>query len=217
MGRQQAVAGDHRLLGDGRPSGQAEAAGQLALVHLGALGQPRLLGVLGDDAVERLDVLQRPTHQHRVVHAVAVVAEDPHPGGRVGHRAELGELLAGQPDGDGADRVDVAVAALAAEPPDLLDDAGGVGDRVGVGHRVHGGEAAHRRRLGAGEHGLGVLAARLAQVGVEVDQTGQGDQARGVDGLEVALLVPVAVERDPAVLEQDVAGSPPRIEAPLIR
>ena len=38
---------------------------QLALVHLGALGEPRLLGVLGDDAVERLDVLQRPAHQHR--------------------------------------------------------------------------------------------------------------------------------------------------------
>ena len=36
-------------------------------------------------------------------------------------------------------------AGLAAEPPDLLDDRGGVGDRVGVGHRDHGGEAAERR------------------------------------------------------------------------
>ena len=73
---------------------QPEPAGELALVHLGALGEPRLLGVLGDDAVERLDVLQRAAHQHRVGHALAVVGEHPHPGGGVGHRAELGELLA---------------------------------------------------------------------------------------------------------------------------
>ena len=130
VGGEQAVAGDDRLLGDGRPAGQAEPAGELALVHLGVLGEPRLLGVLGDDAVERLDVLQRPAHQHRVADALAVVGEDPHPGGGVGHRAELGEPLAGQPDGDRADRVDVAVAGLAAQPPDLLDDAGGVGDRA---------------------------------------------------------------------------------------
>ena len=91
---QQHVAGDDRLLGDRRPAAQAEHAGPLALVHLRVLGQPRLLRVLGDDAVERLDVLQRPAHQHRVRDAVPVVAEDPHPGGRVGHGAELGELLA---------------------------------------------------------------------------------------------------------------------------
>ena len=129
----------------GQPA-QAEHAGQLALVHLRALGQPRLLRVLGDDAVEGLDVLQRPAHQHRVGHAPAVVGEHPHPGRRVGHRAELGQPLPGQPDGDRADRPHVAVARLPAEPPDLLDHAGGVGDRVGVGHRVHGGEAAERRR-----------------------------------------------------------------------
>jgi hypothetical protein len=61
---EQHVAGDDRLLGDGRPAGQAEPGADLALVHLGALGEPRLLGVLGDDAVERLHVLQRAAHQH---------------------------------------------------------------------------------------------------------------------------------------------------------
>ena len=158
-----------------------EPAGDLALVHLRALGEPRLLGVLGDDAVEGLDVLQGAAHQQRVGDALAVVGEDPHPRGGVGHRAELGQLLAAQADGDRADRVDVAVAGLAAEAPDLLDDAGGVGDRVGVGHRVHGGEAAERGGPGAGLDGLGVLAAGLAQVGVQVDQAGQRDQPVGVD------------------------------------
>ena len=121
-------------------------AGQLALVHLRALGEPRLLRVLGDDAVERLDVLQRPAHQHGVGDALAVVGEHPDPGGGVGHRAELGEPLARQPDRDRADRVRRRTQpASPAEPPDLLDDAGGVRDRVGVGHRVHRGEAAERR------------------------------------------------------------------------
>ena len=175
---EQHVAGDDRLLGDGGPAGQAELGGDDALVHLGALGEPGLLGVLGDDAVERLHVLQRAAHDHRVVDALAVVGEDPHPGGGVVHGAQLGELLALQADGDGADRLHVAVAGLPAEPPDLLDDAGGVGDREGVGHGVHGGVAAAGGGPGAGEHGLGVLAAGLAQVGVQVDEAGQQDPAR---------------------------------------
>ena len=81
------------------------------------------------------------------------------------------------------DRDDVDQAGLLPEPPDLLDDAGGVGDRVGVGHRVHGGEPAERGGPAAGLDGLGVLAAGLAQVGVQVDQAGQRDQPGGVDHL----------------------------------
>ena len=145
---QQDVAGDDRLLGDRRPAGQAQDPGQLALVHLRALGQPGLLRVLRDHAVEGLHVLQRAPHQVRVGDALAVVGEDPHPGGGVGHRAELGQPLAGQAHGDRADREDVAVPGLAAQAPDLLDHTGGVGDRVGVGHGVHGGEAAERQRPG---------------------------------------------------------------------
>ncbi len=192
--------------------------GELALVHLGVLGQPRLLGVLGDDAVERLDVLQRPAHQHRVGDALAVVGEDPHPGGRVGHRAELGEPLAAEADGDRADREDVAVPGLAAEPPDLLDDAGGVGDRVGVGHRVHGGEAAERGGARAGLDGLGVLAARLAQVGVQVDQAGQRDEPGGVDDLGVVRASsPVPIAAITPSREQQVGRLAAEDRAPLIR
>ena len=178
----------------------------VALVHLRADGEPRLLGVLGDDAVERLHVLQRPAHQRRVADAVPVVGEDPHAGGGVGHRAELGQPLALQPDGDRADRDDVDQPGLLAEPPDLLDDAGGVGDRVGVGHRVHGGEPAQRRGAAAGLDGLGVLAAGLAQVGVQVDQAGQRDQPGGVDhlGARHGQGSPIAAIR-PSLM-QDVGG-----------
>ena len=79
------------------------------------------------------------------------------------------------------DRAHVDEAGHLAQAPDLLDDAGGVGDGVGVGHGVHAGEAAERGRLRARQHGLGVLAAGLAQVGVQVDEAGQGHQAVGVD------------------------------------
>ena len=204
VGGKQAVAGDDRLLGDGRPPGQPEAAGELALVHLGALGQARLLGVLGDDAVERLDVLQRASHQDRVADALAVVGEDPHPGGGVCHRAQLGELLALEADGDGADGVDVAVAGLPAQPPDLLDDARGVGDRLGVGHRVDGGEAAHRGGLGAGLDGLGVLATGLAQVGVQVDEAGEGHETGAVDDLGLGGVEVGADRLHEAAVEQQV-------------
>ena len=53
--------------------------------------------------------------------------------------------------------------------------------RVGVGHRNHGTEAAQRSGPAAGLHGLGLLAAGLAEVGVQVDQTGRHDAAAGVE------------------------------------
>ncbi len=91
---QQHVAGDDRLLGDRGPAGEAELGRDGSLVHLGALGEARILGVLRDDAVERLHVLERSPHDERIPHAEPVVAEHPHAGARVGHRAELGEPLA---------------------------------------------------------------------------------------------------------------------------
>jgi len=180
---QQRVAGDDRLLGDPRPPGQAQASRHLALVQLRAAGQPGVLCVLGDHPVEGAHVLQGTAHQQRVVDADAVVGEHPHSRGAVRHRTELGQLGSTEPDGDGADRLDVHQPGLTPEPPDLLDDAGGVGDRGGVGHREHGDITAQGRGGTPGGHRLGVLAARLAQVGVQIHQTRQGDQAGAVDYL----------------------------------
>nr|BFE69657.1 hypothetical protein GCM10020092_029580 [Actinoplanes digitatis] len=88
-----------------------------------------------------------------------------------------------QPDGDGADRLHVDQVGLAAEAPDLLDHAGGVGDGRRVGHREDRRVAAERGGARAGLDGLGVLAAGLAQVGVQVDEAGERDEALGVDHL----------------------------------
>src|SRR5690606_10146201 len=85
------------------------------------------------------------------------------------------------PRSAGPDRADVGVPRLAAAPPDLFDDPRGIGDRLGVGHRVHRGETAAGGGQGPRLDGLGVLAPRFAQVGVQVDQPGQGDQAVRVE------------------------------------
>jgi hypothetical protein len=175
------VAGDDRLLGDRGPPGEADLGRDDALVHLGPLGEPRLLGVLGDDTVERLDVLQGAAHEDRVGDALPVVREDAHLGGGVGHGAELGEMCALEADAHGTDRVDVGPPGVGTQAPDLLDDAGGVLHRGGVRHRVDGGEAADRGGAGAGADGLRVLAPGLAQVRVQVDEAREGDEVPSLD------------------------------------
>ena len=149
---EQDIPGDDRLLGDRRPAGQPELAGQLALVHLGALGEPRLLRVLRDHSAEGLDVLERAAHQQgiRARSGRRRRRRAPAPRSPPWRRSRLSRSPR-EADGDRTDRAHVDVAGLRAQPPDLLDHAGRVGDRVGVGHRVHGGEAARRPRPGAGQ------------------------------------------------------------------
>ena len=180
---EQHVPCDDRLLGHRGPPGQAEPGRDLALVHLRTLGQPWLLRVLSDDPVERLHVLQGAAHEPRVGHALAVVGENPYLRRRCRHGAQLGQLPSAQADRDRADGLHVDQAGLPAQPPDLLDHPGGVGDRRGVRHRAHRGIAADRRGPRPGLHGLGVLPAGFPQVRVQIDEAGQGHQAGSVDHL----------------------------------
>ena len=115
-------------------------------------------------------------------------------------------LAPAEPDRDGAHRLDVAVARGAAEPPDLLDHPGRVGHRVGVGHRVHRGVAAEGRRRGPCLHRFRVFAAGLAQVRVQVDEAGQGDQAAGVEGSGAGVIQAGPDGRDGPAVEQDAGG-----------
>jgi hypothetical protein len=147
-------------------------------------GQPRILGVLGDDPVERAHVLQGAPHQPPIGDAVSVVGEHPDTGRRARHQPELGQLGAGQLLAHGADRDHLGRAVAAAEGPEVLGRLGRVGHRAGVGHGQHCGEAATGRRPGPGGHRLGVLTTRFPQVGVQVDQTRQRDQPAGVDALD---------------------------------
>ena len=65
----------------------------------------------------------------------------------------------------------------------LFYDTGGVSHWVGVGHRMNSGESAFGCGSGTGFYSLGVVVAGLAEVGVQVYQSGQHDLAGSVDHL----------------------------------
>ena len=106
-------------------------------------------------------------------------------------------MLAFQALGDGTDGTHLDPVGLLAQPKHLVDDGRGVLRGRRVGHRMHGRVAADGSRARAGEDGLGVLPARLAQVGVNVDEAGQSDEAFCVDDARVAYSVAsVGTDRD---------------------
>ena len=118
--------------------------------------------------IERARVLHRPAHQLGVHHRLAVVGD--------GHAARflelphLGQLLAAEPPGDGADRVDPHHARRSRAVDDELGHRAAVVGRRGVRHRADGGEPARRRGARPGGDVLFVLLPRLAQVGVQIDE-----------------------------------------------
>ena len=105
MPGQQHVPGDDRLLGR-RPASRPARAGpattpSFICAPTVSRGSSACWAITPSNALTYSSARRMST---RVGHAVPVVGEDPHPGRRVGHRAELGQPLAGQPDGDRADR-----------------------------------------------------------------------------------------------------------------
>jgi hypothetical protein len=179
------VAGDDGGLGDRGPAGQAETSRQLTLVAAGvAPGQPRVLGVLGDHPVERPDVLQGPAHQPRIGDAVAVVGEHPDRGRGAGHQPELGQLTPGQALADRAHGDDLSCpsrrpSAATCSAASAVSVTGSVFAIASTAVKPP------RRGRGAAGVGLRVLAPRLAQVGVQVDEPRQRDEAVRVHPLDV--------------------------------
>jgi len=89
----------------------------------------------------------------------------------VRHRTELGHLLAEQSGRDSANGPNIDKTTSLAKAPHLLDNAGSVSDRVGIRHGMNAGEASERSRARTCLDGLGILAAGLAQVRMQVDET----------------------------------------------
>ena len=206
---QQNIASDDRLLCDGRPTGQAELRRHDALVHLGALGQSRLLRVLRNHAVEGTNVFECPAHQNRVENAHAVVGEHTDVGAGVCHRTEFREALASKALSYCADRANFSPAGLLPQLTYRLDNASGVCDRHRVCHRVDRNEAAGRGGLGSGLDGFGVFTARFTQVSVRVNQARKGDQALGIDDLRVfrcSDASSVGDVLDDTFIQEDVCG-----------
>ena len=105
--------------------------------------------------------------------------------------------------------MNVDPARLAAQPQNLLDDAGVVLDGSGIGHGEHGGVPAHGGGPGTGEDGFSTFTAGLAQMGVDVDQAGQSHQAIRVIAVDVVRSPGGGVGADGgdnAVNQQNVGG-----------
>ncbi|CAB4953369.1 unannotated protein [freshwater metagenome] len=159
--------------------------------------------MLGERDAERAGVLERASHELRVLHAVAVIGKDAHT--RCGELTERGEPLASAADGDAARRQHLAQPGALALGAHELDDGDAVLRRVGVRHRHHRSEATERSAAAAGLDGLGFFLARLAEVHVQVDETGGDDAARGVE--ELAAGEPGSHLDDVTVLDGNVAST----------
>jgi hypothetical protein len=175
------VASDDHLFGRRGTPGDAEAARPLALVHRTAAHERGVLGVLRNHrARQRSGVLERASHDTRVVDAVAVVAEHPHPEPvELAHRREL---MTGAALRDAAGRHHHARRARSRR-----EDGGNHGRvverRGGVRHRDDRREPAARRGARSGLHRFRFLHTRLAQVHVEIDEAGRHEAAGPVEGL----------------------------------
>ena len=92
-----------------------------------------------------------------------------------------GEGLTLHADGNAAGGEDFDNGVTADGVVDELDGAGVVGDGGRVGHAHDGGEAAGGGGAGAGANGLLVRLAGFAEVDVDIDEAGAGDEPVGVD------------------------------------
>jgi hypothetical protein len=134
--------------------------------------------VLGQEQTETGGVLEGATHQAAVLHAGAVIGEDPDPESR-----QLGEghqLAALAPDRDGGGHVDVADRPTS-EVQHVAGHRGVVDGRLGVGHGQHRRVPAEGGGARCGGDGLGLFPARLAHVGVQVDEPGSDHRCGGVE------------------------------------
>jgi hypothetical protein len=158
--------------------------------------------MLSDDPVKCPDVLQRSSHQACIRDAVTIVGENPYSSAGPGHQPELSQLNSVQSFAHRAHRHDLRMPVPDAQRCNMLGCLRGVGNRGGVGHRQYGGESTAGSGQCAGLHGLGVLASRLTQVSVQVDQARQREESVGIQLLDVGC--DVGAVHKPAVPDSQV-------------
>jgi hypothetical protein len=141
--------------------------------------------VLRDNAVERTYVLQGTPHQSGVRHTAAVVGEDPDTGRGTGHQPELRQLRTLQALAHRTDRHNLNKTIPSAKFGYVFGGLRRIRDRCGVRHGQDRRVATPGGGGRAARHRFGVLAARLAEMGVQVDQAWQGDQTVGIESLGV--------------------------------
>ena len=176
---QRDVARDDLRLGLRRHAGQVAAFAMFARMHHTGFFQHVVLGVFHQHLAEQLGGVQRFFQQRGVRNHTAIVGEGG--GARGGQRREVGQLLALAVFRHAARRQHARQPDLRATLQHELDDVRRRVRRQGVRHGNHGGEAAARRRAGAGLDGFRGFAARLAQMDVQIDQARRDDEAGSVE------------------------------------
>ena len=203
------VALQHDRFGGIGNADQAEARGELALVHHAFADQIRVFGVVHDQRVEIAGIGQRPTHHLGVGDAAVAIGK----GDRAGclEQPDLGHLLAAHALGQRGHRMDVDDRGVAGAAQHEIDRRRIVDDGRGVRLADDGGDAAGGGRLAGGGKRLAVAGAGLADKGAHVDQPGGDDLAGAIDDVgtfrhagraDAALGV-----ANHAVGNQDVAGA----------
>jgi hypothetical protein len=128
---------------------------------------------------ERTGVLERTEQDLRVLQRDVGLRE--RDAARFRQLAHFGQRLAGEADGERADRIDVRLAEEARAMLQHLDEPRLVERRIGVGRAGETRDAAGRGGRELGFERRLVLEPRLAQPRGEVDEAGTDDAARRVD------------------------------------
>jgi len=168
----------HRFGGD-RDAGQAETAGDFAVVGEAAARQEGGDGLQPDAEAESGGVLHG-AHQHRGVDHRFVRLREGEAAG-FDQLVHLGEAFALESDGERADGVDVGAVELLGAVAEHFHQTRLVEGGVGVGRDGDGGDAAGHRRFQFGFERGAVFEPRLAQARGEVDESGGDDESGGVE------------------------------------
>ena len=200
--RQDHIAGDHRLFRCRRDAGQAEERGVEAFVHDAAIGEVRILLVRDDRHPQHRAVFQRAPHELRIGDRLAVIAD--RDASRRSQIRELRQLLAFQTFADGTDGIHATRAVPRRLGDDHLGDRPLVVRRNRVRHRAHRRVPARHCRPSSGRDRLFMFLAGLAQMGVQIDETGHDHQTAGIDGFGGRLQL-LADFADRIVGDQDIS------------
>ena len=168
------IARDDRLLGGRGVAGEAQPRRHPTLVDAEPADDGVVLAVVHDGQAELARVQQRHLHQAPRGDGTAVVGESDYPG--PGHFLHVGELEPFAAAGDGAKGEDADRPRRARLARDEVDDGRVVDGRAGVGHTAEGREPAPRACGCPRGDGLFVLEPGLAQVRVQIDETGRDYQ-----------------------------------------
>src|SRR6266849_7134120 len=203
--RQLDVAFHDRGLGCRLHAAQAQAKRGWAVVHGAAFGHARIFRVLNHAKIDLRRQAQRLTH-HRVIEDGLAVVGDAHGSGTL-QSAEISEhsAFAGMSRGADRENIDHRAALWLLEPGYPVRR---VDDGLGIGHATYGSETSGRGGSGPGGDGLLVALAGLAQMDMQVDESGRDDQATSVEFV-VRCTACLAWRRDLrnlSITQQDVHG-----------